>query len=120
MPDLEVAVPVEDGSADSCAAGPGFPAEPACFWIYPPVGQQDVPRLCELLDALLRESDTAVVICDVSAVTSPGLGTVEALARLGLTARRQGRVLQLRGPGSELRRLLWLTGLSDTLPPCSA
>lgn len=110
-------MPIDDGLPRPRAAAPGCAAEPACLWIYPPVRDTDVARLREQLRALLRESDTAVVLCDVAAVTDPDISTVEALAQLQLTARRLGRFLQLRGPCGKLTELLTWTGLSDVFPP---
>ena len=47
--------------------------------------------------------------------TRPDAGTIEALARLQLTARRLGCQVRLRDPSRELRELLDLFGLSDVL-----
>ena len=52
---------------------------------------------------------------DVAALTRPDAGTVEALARLQLTARRLGRRMWLRHPSPELVELLTLCGLADVL-----
>jgi hypothetical protein len=57
------------------------------------------------------------VICDVGAVTDPDAGTVEALARLQLTALRRGRRIRLDGACDRLWELLALTGLRDVLAP---
>ena len=56
------------------------------------------------------------LLCDVSALTDPGLGDLGALARLQLTARRSGRELCLVGAGERLRELIALVGLADELP----
>ena len=56
------------------------------------------------------------LLCDVSALTDPGLGDLGALARLQLTARRSGRELILVGAGERLRELIALAGLQDELP----
>ncbi|WP_455352867.1 STAS domain-containing protein [Streptomyces sp. SYSU K217416] len=72
----------------------------------------DVPRLCERLRELLHDCPGAgVVDCDVGALTSPDLATVDALARLQLTARRMGGRIRLRRPSGRLRALLGLVGL---------
>jgi ABC-type transporter Mla MlaB component len=55
-----------------------------------------------------------VIICDVSAL-APDAGSVDALARLELLARRQGKQLRLRKVSSELQQLLGLCGLADIL-----
>lgn len=49
-------------------------------------------------------------------VTEPDVGTVDALARLQLAARRLGRSIRLRQASDELQELLSLAGLSDVLP----
>ncbi len=72
--------------------------------------------MCERVRFLLQASDTDHVICDVSAVMSPDAGTVEALARMQLTARRLGGRMQVRGACGELKDLVTMSGLSDVLP----
>jgi ABC-type transporter Mla MlaB component len=56
---------------------------------------------------------TVVVSFDVSAFTAPDIGLVDALARLQLSARRQGAEVRLRDAPSELLELLVLAGLDD-------
>jgi ABC-type transporter Mla MlaB component len=73
----------------------------------------DIPALCAALAASFSDGD---VVCDVSAVTRPDIVTVELLTRLALTARRLGGQLTIAGARPELRDLLDLLGLSDTLP----
>lgn len=72
--------------------------------------------MCERVRYLLQASDSDHVICDVGAVLHPDAGTVEALARMQLTARRLGGSVRLRRACGELRDLLLLSGLSDVLP----
>ncbi|TDU05491.1 STAS domain-containing protein [Streptomyces sp. 846.5] len=60
--------------------------------------------------------DPRWLLCDVSALTEPGLGDLGALARLQLAARRSGRELRLVGAGERLRELIALAGLADELP----
>jgi anti-anti-sigma regulatory factor len=79
------------------------------------VARGGVPELCDRLRELLRGSDAACVVCDVSALTDPGLTAVEAVARLRLTAGRLGRRFRLRGASAGLRELLFLAGLDDVL-----
>ncbi|MCG7524291.1 STAS domain-containing protein [Streptomyces sp. OfavH-34-F] len=77
-----------------------------------------VPRLCAELEAVLAATPAAVtaIDCDLSGLVRPDLTTVEALARLSLTARRTGdRRLRLRGTPPELRSLLNLVGLGDVV-----
>jgi hypothetical protein len=59
-----------------------------------------------------------MVLCDVGGIRDPDLGTVEALARLQLTARRLGRRMRIQGACGPLRDLLSLIGLEDFVP-CS-
>ncbi|MFF8830452.1 STAS domain-containing protein [Streptomyces sp. NPDC015131] len=95
--------------------------DPEVFRVAGLVEPADVPRLCEELAALLGERGGADVVCHVGAVTRPNLATVEALARLRLTARRLGRRMAVTGAGPELRMLLELVGLTDLLvmPPAA-
>ena len=54
------------------------------------------------------------IVLDVTAFAPDAL-TLDALARLQLSARRQGRQLRLREPSTELRELIAFAGLSDVL-----
>jgi hypothetical protein len=44
------------------------------------------------------------------------VGTIDALARLELAARRQGRTIRLRNASTELRELIAFAGLDEVLP----
>ncbi|MFH8757177.1 STAS domain-containing protein [Streptomyces atroolivaceus] len=81
------------------------------------ITRADVPGLCARLEALLSGApEAAVVDCDVGGVVRPDLALVEAVARLGLVARRAGDVeLRLRNVPAELRALLGLVGLTDVV-----
>lgn len=68
---------------------------------------------------LAAGADPGSIVCDVGAVTRPDVGTIDALARLQLIARRHGRRVQLRHASVELQELLSLLGLFDVLPPCA-
>ncbi|MEU9847508.1 STAS domain-containing protein [Streptomyces sp. NPDC047985] len=82
-----------------------------------------VPALCAELESLLYDADGAVrvpdddgVDCDVGGVVQVDLALVEAVARLGLVARRAGgKRLRLRDAPPELLALLDLLGLSGVL-----
>jgi ABC-type transporter Mla MlaB component len=52
--------------------------------------------------------------CDVAALAAD-VGTIGRLARLQLTARRQGCQIDLRNVSNELRDLLAFVGLADVL-----
>ncbi|THA69281.1 STAS domain-containing protein [Streptomyces sp. A0958] len=88
---------------------------PAALIVSGHVTRDAVPRLCADLEALLAASPGAAAVdCDLSGVVRPDLTTVEAIARLSLTARRAGgRRLRLRGTPPELRALLDLVGLGE-------
>jgi ABC-type transporter Mla MlaB component len=59
------------------------------------------------------------VVLDVSAL-APDAVTIDALARLQLTARRVGQRLELHDASDQLRELIAFAGLSDVLrvEPC--
>jgi anti-anti-sigma regulatory factor len=75
----------------------------------------DTAALCARARAELERSGAEVLVCDVAAVTHPDAATIEALARLQLTARRLGRRMRLRDPTPALAGLLDLFGLADVL-----
>lgn len=81
-----------------------------------------VPELCARLESLLYDAEGAVrlpgdgVDCDVGGVVRADLVLAEAIARLGLVARRAGgKRLRLRNAPPELRGLLDLLGLADVV-----
>src|SRR3954447_6513285 len=76
----------------------------------------DVPALCARVAALLEGGGERVVVCDVAALDRPDAGTVGALARLQLTARRLGGRIRLRHASPELRELLSFLGLDEIVP----
>ena len=92
------------------------PAPSEAFVIAGPVAAADVPLLCERLrDMLTRTADDVVVCCDIRALPADAT-TIEALARLQLTARRLGRRIRLLQPCPDLDRLVAFVGLADVLP----
>ncbi len=104
---------------------PGDPLGTVVLTLPGTVAPGEVAALCERLRALLeRREETGdvpgrgepfAVVCDAGAVTRPDLATVEALARLRLTARRLGCRLRLRNAHPELRCLLRLLGLDGVV-----
>jgi ABC-type transporter Mla MlaB component len=90
------------------------------FAISGPITRSGIPGLCEHLRVLLERSDAHLIICDVRALADPDAATVDALARLRLTAQRRGRDLRLSHACGDLQRLLALMGLRDVLPLCAA
>jgi hypothetical protein len=75
----------------------------------------DVRPLCARVRRLLAASGARVLVCDVGEA-APDCVTVDALARLQLTAGRFGGRLRLRHASRELRALIDLTGLRGIVP----
>jgi ABC-type transporter Mla MlaB component len=82
-----------------------------------PIVPADIPVLCERAGALLESGGAERLICDVGAVALPDAVTVDALARLQLTAQRLGRQVGLRNASRELQALLDFMGLGGVVPP---
>ncbi|MDX2920438.1 MULTISPECIES: STAS domain-containing protein [Streptomyces] len=101
---------------------PGVDAEnPIPLTVTGRVSRAAVPDLCAELERALAGprgaalTPGAAVDCDVGGVIRPDLTAVEAVARLGLVARRAGHTLRLRRVPPELRALLDLVGLADVV-----
>lgn len=92
----------------------GSPREPTSTTIVVggSLAAADLPRLC----AAIEEGDAEVVVCDVGALLAVDVGTIDALARLQLTARRRGSRMCLRGCSPALEALLAFAGLAEALP----
>jgi len=104
------------GGRVSLPGPPSDPADGAVVWpLGPAIDRADVPLLCDELALLVRARPGAPVVCDLSAVARPDAVTVEALARLRLTARRLGCDLRIRGVDPRLRTLIAFVGLADAL-----
>src|SRR4051794_4388624 len=73
------------------------------FAVAGPIAQADIPRLCNALARLLEGSTVEVVVFDLSKLVRPDAVTVDALARLQLTARRLGFSVRMRKASPELR-----------------
>ncbi|MEU8970889.1 STAS domain-containing protein [Streptomyces monashensis] len=84
---------------------------PAVLVLPGPVSRDEVAGLCAAVRALLEGGGQRVVVCDVGGLAPPGLGAVDLLARLELTARRAGGRIRLRDPAPALLALLDLVGL---------
>jgi ABC-type transporter Mla MlaB component len=80
-----------------------------------PVARDAIPAMCERARRLLEGCDAGPVACDVGALAEPDAITIDALARLQLTARRLGCRVELRSACEELEDLLTLTGLLGVL-----
>jgi hypothetical protein len=83
------------------------------FVIAGPIGEGDDPRLCERLRHIIN-SDGELIVCDVGALPA-NVRTIEALARLQLTARRHGHRIRLQRASNELQQLIEFVGLADVL-----
>ncbi|HET7027012.1 MAG TPA: STAS domain-containing protein [Candidatus Limnocylindrales bacterium] len=78
------------------------------------IGPADVESLIATIRR--RLPTRRVVACDVRAVTTPDAGTIDALARVQLRARRLGGTIELRNACPALVELIELAGLRDVLP----
>lgn len=80
------------------------------------IDRTDIPGLCGRARFLLADDASDQLVCDVGAILAPDAVTVDALARLQLTARRLGRRVRVEHASAELRGLLAFMGLSDAVP----
>ena len=81
-----------------------------------PRATAEIWEMRERLAAMPRDRRAGDVVCDVSRIREPDCETVDALARLQLTARRRDRRVRLRGASRELQELLTLCGLNEFVP----
>lgn len=79
-----------------------------------PVAARDVPALCDRLRTVIAMSDAEVVVCDVAGLPA-NARSIEALARMQLTARRLQRRIRLQRASPELQQLLQFAGLADVV-----
>lgn len=84
-----------------------------------PIAEGDIAGLCERLQAIITARAASVVICDVQALPA-SCRTIEALARLQLTARRADATIHLQRVSPALRELIDFAGLADVLPTTTA
>jgi len=80
-----------------------------------PLGPRGLAALCEELGEQLARAPGAVVVCELGALARSDIGTIGVLARLRLTARREGSELVLHDPRPNLLGLIELSGLSGVL-----
>jgi ABC-type transporter Mla MlaB component len=85
------------------------------FAIYGPIAREDLPGLYQRVCTVLTDAQETLLICEVQGVDADAV-TVDALARLGLAARRHGCQIRLRGASAELTELVEFMGLADVLP----
>jgi hypothetical protein len=76
----------------------------------------DVPAVCQGLAVPVAGALAAPVVCDVSAIVEPDLGTIDGLAHLALALRRLGLDVRLYKASAELTGLVALAGLADVVP----
>ena len=81
-----------------------------------PVQGDDIARLCDQVREGLRNTGVGVIVCDVDGVRQPDMWTVDALARMQLTARRNGGEVRLRSASAQLLELIRLVGLAKVMP----
>jgi len=88
-----------------------------------PISPADVPGLCARVQELVASGGGGCpnggvvdLVYDVSELGVPDLATVDALARVQLSAARLGHRLVLQDASPEVRQLLDLAGLADVLP----
>jgi len=90
--------------------GMAIPPPTLAFSISGPLRRADLEAIYERVSRLLEGSAGRIVVCDLDGAVADAV-TVEALARLGLAARRHGCRVTLRGASAELRELLEFSGL---------
>jgi ABC-type transporter Mla MlaB component len=78
-----------------------------------PLARGDVAPLCERMRALLERSGADVVVCELGTGVVADAVTVDALARLQLTARRLARRLRVPRLPADLAALLAFVGLEE-------
>jgi ABC-type transporter Mla MlaB component len=74
-----------------------------------------IASLCDRVRALVREREPSLVVVDVAALAAPDAATIDAIARLQLTARGLGRAIRFRHACPEIHELVGLMGLGDVL-----
>lgn len=79
------------------------------------ISPDDVERLCRRLQTCAERPPRGPILCDAGMLADPDLRTIDALARIQLSARRLGRELRLRNASSELAELLDLAGLRGVI-----
>jgi ABC-type transporter Mla MlaB component len=87
------------------------------FTIRGPLERAQLPGLCDRLQRLLRLTAAVVVDCDTDRQVRNDAVTVDALARLQLTAAQSGASLVLSRPPAELRDLMAFMALDVVLGP---
>lgn len=76
--------------------------------------RDDIPGLCARAGLLLRDG-AEILVCDVGGLQAPDVVAVDALARLRLVARAEGRRFRIENAPDELWELIDLMGLVDAM-----
>ena len=96
---------------------PPPPVAPVVLVLAGPLTADAAGDLTDALEKAVATADRgASVVLDLAGVTTSDIGTVDALCRLTLAARRLGRRLVVRGASRDLRQLLGLVGLEGVVP----
>jgi ABC-type transporter Mla MlaB component len=83
--------------------------------IRAPLRRAELPALFARTCRLLGERHPTLLVCEVHGIEADAVA-VDALARLGLAARRHRCGVTFAGASCELRELIELVGLGDALP----
>jgi len=104
------AAPQDEPRAEARAAG--------VFVIGGAIDRNDIPALCARVTRFIAELDdhAEVVVSELAPTVTPSSDTVEALARLQLTALRLGCRLRLGPCCADLRALLDHIGFGEVIP----
>ena len=111
-----MAAPEESPTRSPAARRPPHKRNTIDLVVRGPLARADIPGLCERFRLLVAGSDAHLVVCDLDARVDPDAVTVDALARLQLTARRLGRSIRLRDASWALQELIALVGMRDVVP----
>ena len=91
------------------------PARTLVLNVHGPLRRSGLPGLFAHACGLLGEHEPDLVVCEVAGVDADAVA-VDALARLGLAARRYGARVRLQGASPALHEIVAFAGLSKALP----
>ena len=114
--DLERSLPLAASDESPPITDSADPPTPGVeFGLPGHIDRAEIPWLCVRLQVLAASVAADRLVCDVGAIDEPDAVTVDALARLQLTARRSGREIGIRHASRELEELLDFTGLAEVI-----
>jgi ABC-type transporter Mla MlaB component len=99
-----------------CARSSGYARPAAVLRVDGPLDDGAVERLCARLRALRQTGDVAQVTCEIGPRVDADARTLDALARLQLTARQLGGEIRLSRAPSAVFELLAFAGLGEIVP----